>query len=154
MRRARPPAVAPLALALLAALRPVAAQQAVERADRIEVTGSRIATSSDSDSASPVAIIRADEIRMDGFSSLELILNSLPQLVGDQGNRVSNGASGTATAEMYTIAYTLSLHDALPISACCAATGRRAASKASTSGATAGGRALLIVMTLSNAIHS
>jgi outer membrane receptor protein involved in Fe transport len=76
------------------------AQAAAERLERIEITGSRLPTSSDIDTPSPVAIVRAEDIRLEGYQSLELVLNNYPQFVADQGNRVSNGASGTATADL------------------------------------------------------
>lgn len=75
------------------------AELAVERRGQIEVTGSRIITV-DVESPSPIAIITAEEIASSGYSSLELILNNLPQLVADQGSRVSNGATGTSTANL------------------------------------------------------
>jgi iron complex outermembrane recepter protein len=90
-----------IALAVVAALPSANAQQAVEKAERIEVTGSRIApSSSDVDSPSPIAIISAQDIRLEGYQNLELILNNYPQFVPDQGNRLSNGATGTATANL------------------------------------------------------
>jgi iron complex outermembrane recepter protein len=75
------------------------AQAAPPVRDRIEVTGSRL-VDVDVESASPITTIRAEEIRAAGYESLELVLNNLPQLVADQGSRVSNGASGTATADL------------------------------------------------------
>src|SRR5687767_13892710 len=77
----------------------VPADPAADRKERIEVTGSRIVTS-DVDSANPIAIIHAEEIRSEGYGTLELILNNFPQLVADQGSRISNGASGTSTVNM------------------------------------------------------
>src|SRR6185295_9470416 len=94
-----PWAVAPLALAVCSALQTARAQQAAEKLERIEVTGSRL-ISSDVESASPIAIIRAEDIRLEGFQNLELLLNNFPQFVGDQGNRSSNNALGTATADL------------------------------------------------------
>ena len=95
----RPRAGAALALAVCAGFQTARAQQAVQTGERIEVTGSRL-VSSDAESASPIAIVRAEDIRMDGYGSIELMLNNYPQLLGDQGNRISNGASGTATADL------------------------------------------------------
>src|SRR5258706_15830301 len=89
-----------VALAVLAALPSAYAQQAVEKGERIEVTGSRLATSSDVESASPIAVIKAEDIKMDGFQSIELVLNNYPQFFADQGNRISNSATGTATANL------------------------------------------------------
>jgi outer membrane receptor protein involved in Fe transport len=88
------------ALALVAAVLPAGAQQAAEKLERIEITGSRLPISSEVDTASPVVIIRAEDIRIDGYPSVELILNNLPQFAADQGTRISNGATGTATANL------------------------------------------------------
>ena len=90
------------ALAALCALHPAHAQQAAEKLDRIEITGSRIA-SSDTESASPIAIINAEDIRLQGFSSLELVLANFPQFYIDQGNRISNSASGTAAVSLRSL---------------------------------------------------
>jgi iron complex outermembrane recepter protein len=83
----------------IAALAQAPADPAADRKERIEVTGSRIVTS-DVDSASPIAIIHAEEIKGEGYGTLELILNNFPQLVADQGSRISNGASGTSTVNL------------------------------------------------------
>ena len=76
------------------------AQQAPERLERIEITGSRLPAASDSESTSPVAIVTAEDLRVEGYQSLELILNNYPQFQADQGTRISNGATGTATANL------------------------------------------------------
>jgi iron complex outermembrane receptor protein len=76
------------------------AQSAPEKLERIEITGSRLPAASDSDSTSPVAIVSAEDLRVEGFQSLELILNNYPQFQADQGTRISNGATGTATANL------------------------------------------------------
>jgi iron complex outermembrane receptor protein len=98
-KKTRAPAPALLAMALASAW-PAQAQQAADKFERIEVTGSRIATTSDLESASPIAILKGEELRIEGFPSLEQILNGLPQFVGDQGSLMSNGATGTATADL------------------------------------------------------
>jgi len=99
-KRVHRPAVAALAIAVASALPAAHAEQAVEKGERIEVTGSRIGAASDAESASPIAIIRAEDIRLDGYQSIELVLNNYTQFFGDQGNRISNGATGTATANL------------------------------------------------------
>ena len=88
-----------VALASLSTILPAPAEQAAERHEKIEVTGSRI-INSDVESPSPIAVIDAREVRAEGYQSLELILNNFPQFVGSDGVRVSNGASGTATANL------------------------------------------------------
>jgi len=89
-----------VALAIAATLPAAYAQQAVEKVERIEITGSRLTTSSDAESPSPIAILNARDIKLEGYQSLELILNNYPQFVPDQGNRISLGATGTATANL------------------------------------------------------
>src|SRR5688572_22229105 len=87
------------AAGLLCALPFAHAEQAVEKGERIEVTGSRIAAP-EVQSTSPIAVVTAAEIKAEGYPSLEHILNNLPQLVASQGSRVSSGATGTATASL------------------------------------------------------
>src|SRR5712691_12368427 len=66
-----------IALSLMVA-QGVYAQQ-VQKAERIEVTGSRI-PSPNLESTSPVAVISADEIKLQGVRNVEDLLNSLPQV--------------------------------------------------------------------------
>jgi len=100
------PSLAMLGLAVCSALQPVRAEQAVEKAERIEVTGTRLA-SSDTESASPIAIIKAEEIRLEGYQQLELLLANYPQFNGGWGNRLNNSnpgvASGTATLNLRSL---------------------------------------------------
>jgi len=79
----RRPVATAIAAAVASALQLVHAEQAVEKGERIEVTGSRLAVSSDVASASPIAVIRAEDIKNEGFQSLELILNNYPQFFPD-----------------------------------------------------------------------
>lgn len=88
-----------IGLAAICAASVSGAQQVVEKVERVEVTGSRL-ISSDVESASPIAIVTAQDIAVDGSSALEHVINNLPQFNGEQSNRVSNGASGTATADL------------------------------------------------------
>jgi iron complex outermembrane recepter protein len=67
--------------------------------DRIEVTGSRI-PSLTLESTSPVSVIDAQNIKWDGTSSTENVINRLPQAFADQGNNLSNGSSGTANINL------------------------------------------------------
>lgn len=66
---------------------------------RVEVTGSRIPTLH-VEGTSPVTVVGAQEIKMDGVRSVENMLNNLPQVFADQGASISNGASGTATVNL------------------------------------------------------
>ncbi|TLU64913.1 TonB-dependent receptor [Thalassotalea litorea] len=78
-----------------------AAEEAVaeEEVERIEVTGSRIKRT-DMESASPVFITSAEEIKLSGFTRIEDLLNTLPQIEAGQTAFQSNGASGTANLDL------------------------------------------------------
>ncbi|WP_375393425.1 TonB-dependent receptor domain-containing protein [uncultured Sphingomonas sp.] len=75
------------------------AQPASESGQDIVVTGSRI-TSPGALSASPLTTINAQEIKLEGVTRTEDLLNSLPQVFAGQGGNLSNGASGTATINL------------------------------------------------------
>jgi outer membrane receptor protein involved in Fe transport len=63
------------------------------------VTGSRIATPT-LESVSPITAISSDEIKETGTTRVEDLLNSLPQVVADQGSGLSMGSNGTATVNL------------------------------------------------------
>ncbi|MCX7171745.1 MAG: TonB-dependent receptor plug domain-containing protein, partial [Proteobacteria bacterium] len=84
-------------VALAAAAGVAQAQQAAP--ERITVTGSRI-PQLNLESNSPVTIIGAGDIKMDGITSTENLLNNLPQVFADQGGNVSNGSTGIATVNL------------------------------------------------------
>lgn len=65
----------------------------------VVVTGSRIATPS-LESVSPITAVTSDEIKDSGITRVEDLLNSLPQVVADQGSGLSMGANGTATVNL------------------------------------------------------
>ena len=88
-----PPAPAAAAAAAPAAAPPTAALQ------EVVVTGSRIVQPGLS-SISPVTAISAKDIASQGVTSVEDVLNNLPQVMADQGAMASNGASGTATVDL------------------------------------------------------
>src|SRR5437762_14286406 len=69
--------------------------QTAERVERVEITGTRLPTL-EVEGPSPVTVISAQEIKMDGLSKTEDLLNNLPQVFAGQGSNASNGASGTA----------------------------------------------------------
>ncbi|MBL8525312.1 MAG: TonB-dependent receptor plug domain-containing protein, partial [Betaproteobacteria bacterium] len=77
------------------------AQQAAapQTTEKIEVTGTRIPPPN-LEGASPVTVIDAQSIKIDGVRSVENLLNNLPQVVADQGGNISNGATGTATVNL------------------------------------------------------
>jgi outer membrane receptor protein involved in Fe transport len=65
----------------------------------VVVTGSRI-TQPGLDAISPVTSVSAEQFKEQGVTSVEDLLNTLPQVVADQGSASSNGASGTATVNL------------------------------------------------------
>jgi len=65
----------------------------------VVVTGSRIATPT-LESVSPITAISSDEIKETGTTRVEDLLNSLPQVVADQGSGLSMGSNGTATVNL------------------------------------------------------
>ena len=65
----------------------------------VVVTGSRIATPN-LDSISPVTAVTSEEIKQTGVIRIEDLINSLPQVVADQGSGMSMGANGTATINL------------------------------------------------------
>ena len=97
--------VAPLALGLTLASSPAFAQAAAPQpadeapAKDIVVTGSRI-TNPNLTSVSPVTVVTAAEIKNQGVTRVEDLLNSLPQVFANEGSTDSNGASGIATVDL------------------------------------------------------
>jgi iron complex outermembrane recepter protein len=65
----------------------------------IVVTGSRLA-SPNLTSASPITAVSAQDIRLQGATRIEDVLNALPQVSPQQGSAVSNGSDGTATINL------------------------------------------------------
>lgn len=66
---------------------------------RIAVTGSRI-KSPNLTSSSPITTVGAAEVKAQGTTRVEDLLNSLPQVFADQGGNLANGATGTATVDL------------------------------------------------------
>ena len=79
----------------------VVAQEAEEakEVERIEVTGSRIKRT-DIETASPIQITSAEEIKAAGYTRIEDMLNSLPQIEASSTAFTANGTSGTATLDL------------------------------------------------------
>lgn len=80
----------------------VSAQEEIaakEEVERIEVTGSRIKRT-DVETASPVQITSAEEIKLSGFTRLEDMMNSLPQIEASETAFLANGATGVATLNL------------------------------------------------------
>ncbi|MGC1302065.1 MAG: TonB-dependent receptor [Caulobacteraceae bacterium] len=66
------------------------------------VTGSRIAQKGLT-SASPLAVVNDQEIKLEGTTNIENLLNNLPQAFSAQTSSVSNGSNGTATVNLRNI---------------------------------------------------
>ncbi len=71
----------------------------VDSPNEIVVTGSRI-PQPNLTSASPVTVITSAEIKLQGTTRTEDLLNSLPQTFAGQGSNISNGSTGTATVDL------------------------------------------------------
>jgi len=67
--------------------------------EEVVVTGSRIAAPN-LDAISPVTAVSAEELKSTGLTRVEDLLNSLPQVVADQGSGLSMGSNGTATINL------------------------------------------------------
>jgi outer membrane receptor protein involved in Fe transport len=67
--------------------------------DRIIITGSRIPRTNLT-AVSPVTMIGSGEIKLEGATNVEEVLNQLPQVNPSQGEFVSAGATGTATVDL------------------------------------------------------
>lgn len=74
-------------------------QAATEKVEKVEVTGSRL-PAANLEGASPVTVLDATAIKIDGVRSVENLLNNLPQVFADHGGNVSNGSTGTATVNL------------------------------------------------------
>lgn len=96
-----------LALAVIGLMAQAQAQQAtptpeVQKIERVEVTGTNLKRT-DTETASPVQVLKADEIMRSGVSSITELLQLLPAVTsGGQSDLTSgNGfAAGTATASL------------------------------------------------------
>ena len=71
----------------------------VKSSQDIVITGTRI-PQPNLTSASPVTVLSSQEVRFQGTSRTEDLINSLPQSFAAQGSNISNGASGTATINL------------------------------------------------------
>jgi iron complex outermembrane receptor protein len=70
-----------------------------EEVDTVVVTGSRLVTPNLL-SISPVTAMTAEDIVRTGRSTIEDVINELPQVFAAQGANVSNGSNGTATVNL------------------------------------------------------
>src|SRR5688500_9034717 len=78
---------------------PSAEGEAVESTQDIIVTGSRI-PQPNLTSASPVTVVTSQEVKLQGTTRTEDLVNSLPQSFAAQGANVANGSTGTATVNL------------------------------------------------------
>jgi len=78
---------------------PKAAAEPSTELQEVVVTGSRIAAPN-LEAISPVTAVTSEEIKTTGVVRIEDLLNSLPQVVADQGSGLSMGSNGTATLNL------------------------------------------------------
>lgn len=97
-QEAAPVAAPPAEAAPAEAAAPAPKAKAVEL-KQVLVTGSRI-KSPNLSSSSPITTVGAAEIKFQGTTRVEDLLNSLPQVFADQGGNLANGATGTATVDL------------------------------------------------------
>lgn len=76
-----------------------AANEETAPVTEVVVTGSRI-SSPNLDSISPVTAVSSEEFKEQGITRVEDMLNSLPQVVADQGSGLSMGSTGVATINL------------------------------------------------------
>lgn len=74
-------------------------EEAAAPVQEVVVTGSRISQAG-LNTISPVTTLSEENIKQQGFTTVEDVLNNLPQVVASQGSAVSNGASGTSTVDL------------------------------------------------------
>ncbi|WBY08874.1 TonB-dependent receptor [Sphingomonas sp. 7/4-4] len=106
MRKHRALLVGTAVAALVAYSSSAAAQSVAEGASpqeasqtEITVTGTRIQQPG-LISTSPVTTVDSDEIRLQGATNIENVLNRLPQVTADANENVSNGSDGTARVNL------------------------------------------------------
>ncbi len=76
------------------------AAQPDDQGQEVVITGSRIPAPPNLTAVSPVTVVNSQEIRLQGTTRTEDLINSLPQSFGGQGGNLANGASGTATVNL------------------------------------------------------
>jgi outer membrane receptor protein involved in Fe transport len=91
--------------AVIAQETPNAEDKSVEK---ISVTGSRIKRL-DMEGSTPIQITSDVEIKLSGFTRIEDLLNSLPQIEASQTSFISNGASGAANVDLRGLGSTRTL---------------------------------------------
>src|SRR5437899_1669903 len=76
-----------------------AAAPAAGEVSEIVVTGTRIPTPNLT-SVAPVTSVTSADIKAQGVTRVEDLINTLPQAFAAQGSNVSNGSNGTATVNL------------------------------------------------------
>jgi len=87
------------AMAQVAAAPAESAASPDQEGGEITVTGTRIRRS-DLQSNSPLTIVGRDEIQYQGATTVESVLNRLPQFTADANENVSNGSDGTSNINL------------------------------------------------------
>ncbi len=87
------------AAAALAGALPAQAQQQESTIQEVIVTGSRIAQPGLT-TVSPVTSVSSDDVKIEGVTRVEDLINNLPQAFADFGGNLSNGATGAATVNL------------------------------------------------------
>ncbi|HEY4366438.1 MAG TPA: TonB-dependent receptor [Steroidobacteraceae bacterium] len=85
--------------AALAVIAVPTAHAADDTIQEVVVTGSRI-PQPNLTSISPVQSVGADQIKIEGVTRVEDLINNLPQAFADLGGNLSNGSPGTATVSL------------------------------------------------------
>jgi len=67
--------------------------------EQVIVTGSRI-PQPNLEGTSPVTMIGAQDVQLEGTQQVEDLMNNLPQVFANQGGNLANGASGTSTIDL------------------------------------------------------
>jgi outer membrane receptor protein involved in Fe transport len=98
IRRAVRCALFTSAAAALAGALPAQAQESAT-IQEVVVTGSRIAQPNLT-SVSPVTAVGSDQIKVEGVTRVEDLINNLPQAFADFGGNLSNGSTGTASVNL------------------------------------------------------
>jgi outer membrane receptor protein involved in Fe transport len=67
--------------------------------EQIQVTGTRI-RAPNVVAVAPVVSVSDEEVKLQGTTNVETLLNNLPQVTAAQNDTISNGSSGTATVDL------------------------------------------------------
>ena len=88
------------AIPMFSSMQVLAADDAVESIEKIQVTGSRIKRT-DMETSSPVTLIGADDIKAMGASSIDGVLQKMTAASGAMTNpAVNNGSGGNARVDL------------------------------------------------------